>query len=461
MASTSVCLGSLILAVLIWKVSSRRIPPSILSRVRGPEKEHWLTGNLHNLFKDSYDYTCQLIKDYGGVIKIYGVLGSEQLFVSDPRALHQVVVKDQDIYHETEMFLKTNQLLFGEGLISTDGEQHRKQRKMLNPVFSLANMRELLPTIQPIADELLRGIMSEVSPDGGAKEIDLHPWMGRGTIEYVGQAVLGISFGAVDPQNSNEYMDAIRQVAHVGLKIFFLRPMVPWAVRSLSPFWRNKLVDWLPLPPLRQVREMCYTMERHSKKILEEKREAMEQGRAGERRDLMTIMLEANQSTSEEERLTDVELTGQINTMLLGGQETSTSALSRILWILSRDQSAQARLRSEILAVKLAHAAASGHDGPWESVHLPYDTLMALPYLDAVLRETLRVHPPTNMINRTCTRDAILPVEFPLTDASGEEVKAVHVPAGTNIVISDNGNARGTSGQALRLRAGRRECQCL
>ncbi|KAH9941748.1 cytochrome P450 [Epithele typhae] len=432
----SAWLSSLLVAALVWRLLSRRTVPSILSRVRGPEKEHWLTGNLHRLFRDAYDYTFHLIDSYGGVLKIYGVLGSQQLFVSDPRALHHVVVKDQDIYHESEMFLKTNQLLFGEGLISTDGEQHRKQRKMLNPVFSLANMRELLPTIQPIADELLRGIMTEVPPDGGAKEVDLHPWMGRGTIEYVGQAVLGISFGALDPQNSNEYVDAIRNVAHVGLKIIFLRPMVPWVVRKLSPFWRNKLVDWLPLPPLRQIREMCYTMERHSKKILEEKREAMEQGRASERRDLMTIMLEANVSTSEEERLTDVELTGQINTMLLGGQETSTSALSRILWILSRDQPAQARLRSEIRAAKLAHAAASGHDGPWESVHLPYDTLMALPYLDAVLRETLRVHPPTNMINRTCTRDAILPVEFPLTDASGEEVKAVHVPAGTNIVIS-------------------------
>lgn len=71
------------------------------------------------------------------------------------------------------MPFRGNKLMFGEGLISTlgkllvflypclrhtysryTGEQHRKQRKMLNPVFSLANMRDLLPTIQPIADQL-------------------------------------------------------------------------------------------------------------------------------------------------------------------------------------------------------------------------------------------------------------------------------------------------------------------
>lgn len=75
-------------------------------------------------------------------------------------------------------------LIFGEGLISTTGEitltwflrlnlitevsgaQHRKQRKMLNPVFSMANMRDLLPLIQPIADKLC-GIIRAKIPQSG------------------------------------------------------------------------------------------------------------------------------------------------------------------------------------------------------------------------------------------------------------------------------------------------------
>ena len=141
--------------------------------------------------------------------------------------------------------------------------------------------------------------------------------------------------------------------------------------------------------------------------------------------------------------------------MLLGGQETTTSALGRLFWILAREPEAQARLRSEIRKAKIAQAALDGHDGNWEDVSLPYDTLVGLPYLDAVVRETMRMHPPTNMINRvyvvfsaqpespishtlhcSATKDAVLPVEFPLISTSGEEVRAVHVPAGTNVVIS-------------------------
>ena len=47
------------------------------------------------------------------------------------------------------------------------GEQHKKQRKMLNPVFSLANMRSVLPTIVPFADKLLNRIREQLPKDGG------------------------------------------------------------------------------------------------------------------------------------------------------------------------------------------------------------------------------------------------------------------------------------------------------
>ncbi|TFK83083.1 cytochrome P450 [Polyporus arcularius HHB13444] len=439
--SVQAYIGAFVVAFLLWTLVSSRLSStrSPLSSVAGPRNDHWLTGNLHRLFKDGLEYSFDLFAKYGSVIKVHGVLGADQLLVSDPRALYHILLKDQEVYQESDMFIMTNRLLFGEGLISTLGEQHRKQRKMLNPVFSLANMRSLLPTIQPIADTLFEHLRGELPEDGSTKEVDILPWMARGTLEYVGRAVLGISLDMLDTMKSDKYADAIRTVAHTGLKVFFLRPLVPMAMRNLSPYWRNKLVDWLPFPALRELREISYVLDRSARKVFLERKAAMQDeldSDVGEKRDLMTIMLNANMSTSEHERMSEDELVGQINTFLLAGQETTTSALARILYILAREPHVQARLRTEIRKAKKQYASEQGLEEDWERVNLPYDVLVHLPFLDAVVRETLRVHPPTSMLNRTCTKDAILPLQFPVRSTTGEEVTAIHVPAGTNIIMS-------------------------
>lgn len=157
---------------------------------------------------------------------------------------------------------------------------------------------------------------------------------------------------------------------------------------------------------------------------------------------------------SSKERLSEDELIGQIkyvtstfrpialanptfrSTMLLGGS-TTTPALARIFHVLSCEPNAQRRLRTELRKAQSDYAAAHGIDDiDWQQVKLPYDALNALPYLDAIVRETLRVYPPTNMMNRTCTRDTVLPLQFPVRSTSGEETTSVNVPAGTNILIS-------------------------
>ncbi|CAA7263343.1 unnamed protein product [Cyclocybe aegerita] len=89
-----------------------------------------------------------LISSYLGlcnisVINIKALFGDNQLYFFDPKAMHHIVVKDQYSYEETAAFIEGNSLMFGDGLLGTMGEQHRKQRKMLNPVFSIAHMREM------------------------------------------------------------------------------------------------------------------------------------------------------------------------------------------------------------------------------------------------------------------------------------------------------------------------------
>ncbi|KAF8134953.1 cytochrome P450 [Boletus edulis] len=436
-----------ILVFCLWRlVKQLVVHKSPLALIPGPNKDHWLTGNYHRLFKDALQYNLALVEKYGGAVKINALLGSQQLYISDPLALHHILVKDQHIYTETDMFIMGNRLIFGLGLISTLGEQHRKQRKMFNPVFSLANMRDLLPIIQPIADELCTILRSQLPSDGSVEEINVLPWLSRGALEYVCQAALGHSFDALDIHKENEYLEAIRNLAPSVLQLLMVRPLTPFVVRNFSLYWRNRIMDWAPLEALRDLRRVVQVMDATSKRIFAEKKAIME-GRAEPKgpgnlrsrmkgKDIMSIMLKANMSSCAADRLTDEELLGQMNTMIFAGFENTTTAICRVLWILASKPDVQARLRSEVRNAKQGYAASHGNTCPWEDVGLPYDLLMGLPYLDAVVRETLRMYPPTSLLSRTVREDAVLPLYRPIKSVSGQTLSEVAIPKGTTLIMS-------------------------
>lgn len=84
-------------------------------------------------------------------------------------------------------------------------------------------------------------------------------------------------------------------------------------------------------------------------------------------------------------------------TIVFAAQDTASSATSRILHILAQNPEAQARLRAEIRDLRGFKRTEDGNDS--EEL-LEYDALMRLPYLDGVVRETLRLNPPVSWIWR-------------------------------------------------------------
>ena len=82
--------------------------------------------------------------------------------------------------------------VLGDGLLATLGERHRRQRRLLNPVFSIAHMRHMLPIFYNITTKLQEALARRVKE--GEQEIDVLDWMGRTALELVGQAGLGWSF---------------------------------------------------------------------------------------------------------------------------------------------------------------------------------------------------------------------------------------------------------------------------
>ena len=100
-------------------------------------------------------------------------------------------------------------------------------------------------------------------------------------------------------------------------------------------------------------------------------------------------------NANEAGEVSDDELRAQTTTFLVAGAETTSGALCRILHQLAMAPAAQERLRAEIV-----RALDSKCDGDENGDGLEYDELMALPYLDAVCKETLRAFAPSPYRNR-------------------------------------------------------------
>jgi cytochrome P450 len=107
-------------------------------------------------------------------------------------------------------------------------------------------------------------------------------------------------------------------------------------------------------------------------------------------------------------------LTLEIPTFLVAGNETTATATTWCLHALSHDLIVQSKLRDELLSL--------GTDSP------TMDELNALPYLDGVIRETLRLHSPVSNTIRVATKDDVVPLGTPITDKKGRvlhEIRSV------------------------------------
>ncbi|THH06777.1 hypothetical protein EW145_g3848 [Phellinidium pouzarii] len=419
-------LTAFLLAYTLWRAYAF-VVNSPLSNIPGPPAESWWKGSYGQIFnKNGWAFHRELRENYGSVSRIKGLFGNDHLYVWDPLALYNIFVKDQYIFEGRPANILTNRITLGTSLLSSLGDEHRKQRKMLNPVFSSKHMRGMLPMLYPIAHQLREAIANDIR--NNEEHIDIMGWVSRSSLEYIGQGGLGYSFSSFDvSKKANSYSEALKMFVPLLFRLQIVRQQIPWLVKIGSPKFRERVMDFIPFDSVRDIRRITKTMEESSRSILRGKREAIEKGdkatlaQVGSGKDIMSVLLKANADTN----LSDEDLLGHMSTFVLAAHDTTTSAVSRILHVLAANPDSQSKLREEVTAARKEHG------------DLDYDTLQALPYLDAVCRETLRVYSPVPLVDRVATQDIVLPLKWPIKAIDGKtEIKEIHVPKNTNLLIS-------------------------
>ncbi|KAI0668338.1 cytochrome P450 [Trametes maxima] len=312
-------------------------------------------------------------------------------------------------------------LFLGPGLLATLGNQHRRQRKMLNPLFSAKHLRDMTPLFHDIVHRLEDALTSRVKD--GPKELDMLSWMGRTALELIGQGGLGHSFDPLTEDVADDFADVVKAYFPVQAHFSLLtRLMLPTLVKLGAAWFRRRVVEVLPHGPTQRMKGVSDALEARSLQIVNDKKAALQGGdealkqHVGEGKDIMSVLLQENMVASEEDRLSDEEVIAQVSTLVLAAMDTTSNTLSRILHLLSSHPDIQQKLREELTQAR--------DDGTGKLRDLDYDEVMELPYLDAVCCETLRL----------ARKDGVLPLSAPIRGVDGSLIDSIPVKKGLTIV---------------------------
>ncbi|KAJ7915749.1 cytochrome P450 [Mycena leptocephala] len=405
---TTICA---LLAIFYMVRILRRRSSSTLDNIPGPPPTSFLTGNLTEYHDaDGWNFQQKLEQDYGRVVKFQGLLGARALFVFDPAALQSILIKDQNVYEEQEDFISVNSILFGPGINSTLGDHHRKFRKIMIPAFSTTNLRRMVPIFYEVVQRL-----------------DFNNILCRTSLELIGQTGIGYSFDPMLPgtERTDQYARALKGLLPAVFKLGIWIPLVPVIAKIPSRSFLRFMISVLPIPALREIRDLVDFMSATASNLVRERKEAIRNGTLevkDDAKDIMSLLMKSNMCSEEGLHLTDEELVASTSIIIFAATDTTSSSLNRFLHVIAQNPDVQDKLRAEIL----------GHPET-----LDHDTIVGLPYLDAVIRETMRLYPPvTPAVVRQPVEDIVMPLSTPVTGVDGTIMNAINVPKGTQCYIA-------------------------
>lgn len=343
----------------------------------GPRSALW---NTTRLIRDPYATLRELRARYGDLVTFPGLNGRIVLAMT-PELAKPIFTAPPDTF-STYAAGTTSVVLGARSLLVSEGEVHKKDRKLLTPPFHGARMRAYGEAMRSLA----RARLEEMLVPGTI--VKTHDVATAITMDVILRAVFGVSEGP-------------------GLEEG--RAMLGDVLRGLSPAIFFSKASHTPLfPPYRR---FLRTKERFRAWITERIAEGRARGEDAD--DILGMMLAARYDDGS--AMSDEDVGSQLVTLLVAGHETTSIALSWAVHWLGRHPEALALLRAEIDAI--------GIDADPESI-------AKLPYLSAVCDETLRLHPIVTENLRMLRKPLVVgDHEIPSGIGVGVAIAAIHEDA--------------------------------
>ena len=282
------------------------------------------------------------------------------MLLNHPDLIRDVLVTHNRNFRKGRGLERAKRLL-GEGLLTSEGELHRRQRRLAQPAFHRDRVAAYGAVMAAYA----------------ARSRDR--WREGATVN-VGEEMMRLTLAVVAKTLFDADVEGA-EAAEVGAALTEAFDSFTFAV---LPF--GEQLEKLPLPPVRRFNRARDRLDRTIYRMIAERRAA-----GDDRGDLMSMLLLAQDAEGDGGGMSDRQLRDEAMTIFLAGHETTANALTWSWYLLSRHPEVEARLHAEVDAAL----------GAGEGARLPTAADMAaLPYTRMVLAEAMRLYPPAWIIGR-------------------------------------------------------------
>ncbi len=303
--------------------------------------------------RDPLVFFTDIARTYGDIAAFR--MGGEQMFLlNDPQLVRDVLVTHNKNFRKGKGLERSKRVL-GEGLLTSEGATHLRQRRLMQPAFHRDRIAGYGDTMVGYADRMRRGWT-----DGAT--LDIAREMNRLTLSIVGKTL----FDADVESQAAEVGEAL-----TGVMESFWMLMLPFA----------DFLERLPVPKLRRARLQRARLDAIIYGMIADRRAS---GR--DHGDLLSMLLSA-QDEEDGGGMTDVQVRDEAMTIFLAGHETTANALTWLWYLVSGAPDVETALHAEV------DTALHGR--------LPtMRDLGSLPYVERVVTEAMRLYPPAWLLGR-------------------------------------------------------------
>ena len=322
------------------------LPPSV--------KPFWIGGHFRMFRKNPPAFLETLARL--GEVTSFKMGPQAAFFINNPEMVRDLLVVNAHKFVKGRALQRAKSLL-GEGLLTSEGEFHLRQRRMIQPAFHRQRINEYARAMVEYAEK-----MSSEWTGGDERDIDQE--MMRLTLNIVGKTL----FSANVENESDSVGGAMTTIVQM-----FNLLLLPFA----------EILEKLPLPHSIRFKKAKQTLDEVIYKIIDERR------RSGEDKgDLLAMLLTAQDEEGDGRGMSDKQIRDECLTLFLAGHETTANALTWTWYLLSQNPEKEAKFHQE-----LDEVFADGHAPGTEDY-------ARLSYTESVLAESMRLFPPAWAIGR-------------------------------------------------------------